>query len=242
MHESSTHNLRLLRPYFTVVILFWIIAFILLLKMGYYGSFLFLNEHHSSLLDLVMPHLTHIGDSLILSALVLIFVSRINSSLALTIVISIILSGLVLVSLKNFVFPDWHRPLKVLGENSGIHFVEGHVEYKRAFPSGHTTTIFSAFAFFAFLFRKKGFQILVGIAAILFCYTRIYLGSHFLGDVLAGSILGTFFAVLSLKYIYPAIKKSLDTKGELVQKKIKIIAMILGIMALALGISLRYIF
>lgn len=240
MH-GNTNSHQSLIPYYSVLTLFWITAILLLVKLGYHESFLFLNKHHSPLLDPLVPHLTQFGDSLILSSLVLIFIPQRNIALAFAIVLSILLSGLVLVSLKHFVFPDWHRPLRAIGENAGIHYVKGYVEYSRAFPSGHTTTVFSAFLLFAFLFRQKRMQVLIAIAAVLFGYTRIYLGSHFLGDVLAGSALGTLFAIVSLNYIYPEIRTRMDAKEETVRKKYQRMALVIGIIGLMTGISVRYI-
>lgn len=236
----KTELVNSIRIYFIVIAFFWLVAIYLLYSLGYHESFLFLNKHHSSYLDTIVPHLTQFGDSLILSSLVLIVLSFRNLSLAFTIVLSILLSGLALICLKQFLFPDWHRPLTVLGENAGIHYVKGHVEYYKAFPSGHATTIFSAFPLIALFFRQKSIQVLIASAAIVLSYTRIYLGSHFLGDVLAGSVLGTFFAAISLIYIYPKINNFLSSKEETAMEKISRIALYVGLIGFAIGISIRY--
>ncbi|HEY8399762.1 MAG TPA: phosphatase PAP2 family protein [Cytophagaceae bacterium] len=241
MYLSIINN-KSLNSYFAVIIVFWLVASSLVMYLGYHQSFLVLNQYHNPYLDYIVPHLTHFGDSLILASLFLMLLSYRESAMAFTIVASIIISGLILLSLKYLVFTDWHRPLKVLGEEAGIHYIKGHVEYYNTFPSGHTTTIFSAFLLVASLFNNKIIQVLVAIAAIVCAYTRVYLGAHFLGDVLAGSILGTSVAMLCLHYVYPWIAGKLQYKENAAKKKISLIATIIGIIGFLIGITSRYLF
>lgn len=46
--------------------------------------------------------------------------------------------------------------------------------------------------FVVFLFRKRWLSIFIVTWAILNCYTRIYLGVHYPGDLLVGGIIGGF--------------------------------------------------
>ena len=46
--------------------------------------------------------------------------------------------------------------------------------------------------FVIFLFRKRWLSIFILTWAILNCYTRIYLGVHYPGDLLVGGIIGGF--------------------------------------------------
>ena len=65
-----------------------------------------------------------------------------------------------------------------------------HDTYNTAsFPSGHATTIASVFAYTrGFLDRQK--KLLMALAIIAVAISRMYLGVHFLTDVLAGIVLG----------------------------------------------------
>ena len=59
-----------------------------------------------------------------------------------------------------------------------------------SFPSGHTQN-FSAFWFaFAFKFKKNWLFITAAVLSILMAISRMYLGVHFLEDVIASIILG----------------------------------------------------
>ena len=238
MHSVDTRKPLLI--YFIVLTLFWIAAAFLLIQKGYEGSFLYLNSFDTPFLDNLVPHLTQLGDSLILSSLFLLL-GRVNASLSLTAVISIITSGLVLIALKQLVFHDWHRPLTVLKDVPGIHSIEGYIEYYTSFPSGHATSVASALPVLTLLIRRN--PVLPGLIAVLtacLCFTRIYLASHFLGDVLAGSMLGSVFAILCIAYVYPRILQKL-TSGVKSSTSVGNILFIIGLVGLLLGLALRYL-
>jgi len=57
---------------------------------------------------------------------------------------------------------------------------------KNSFPSGHSSLIFTTFPFI----KNKTFQIIWLIFSILLVLTRVYMGLHFLSDIIAGFIIG----------------------------------------------------
>lgn len=67
-----------------------------------------------------------------------------------------------------------------------------------SFPSGHTMTAFAAAVVFTYFQRKRKW--LFFTVAVLISYSRIYLGVHYLSDVLAGAIIGLFIAIVILKF------------------------------------------
>jgi len=70
----------------------------------------------------------------------------------------------------------------------------------RGFPSGHTSAQVALWIGLVFLFKRKWMLITGVLMVILTSISRMYLGSHFLGDVLAGLLIGviTSFALIFL--------------------------------------------
>lgn len=67
-----------------------------------------------------------------------------------------------------------------------------------SFPSGHTAASFSFF--FALLFLAHPWAIFVGVWAALVSFSRLYLGVHYLSDILGGLLLGFLSAWAILQF------------------------------------------
>ena len=82
-----------------------------------------------------------------------------------------------------------------------VYIVNGYRGGSYGFPSCHAANSLGLAMFVVFLFRKRWLSIFIVTWAILNCYTRIYLGVHYPGDLLVGGIIGGFggcYSVLSL--------------------------------------------
>ncbi|MBS1946493.1 MAG: phosphatase PAP2 family protein [Bacteroidetes bacterium] len=111
------------------------------------------------------------------------------------IVFAFLLAGLMVQVLKN-IFP-MPRPKTMLGNTSYPYFFDGFTHVGNAsFPSGHTTTAFAMATLLSVFSNNKKTSLLYLFAALLVAYSRIYLGQHFLQDVLAGSIIGSACALI----------------------------------------------
>jgi undecaprenyl-diphosphatase len=73
-----------------------------------------------------------------------------------------------------------------------IHLVNGKCGGRYGFISSHASNSFALATFLALLLGKKirFFTPLILIWALLLCYSRIYLGVHYPGDIIVGAILG----------------------------------------------------
>lgn len=69
------------------------------------------------------------------------------------------------------------------------------------FYSAHASNTFTVAIFFSRLFGNKLIRILMISWAILNCYTRVYLGVHYFGDLLVGTCFGLLWGNI-LYYVY----------------------------------------
>lgn len=67
------------------------------------------------------------------------------------------------------------------------------------FISSHAANAFGFAAFMSFLFRDRLFTWTIFIWATLTAYSRVYLGVHFISDIVPGAISGFFFGYLVYK-------------------------------------------
>ena len=89
-----------------------------------------------------------------------------------------------------------------------IHIVNGYRGGMYGFVSSHAANSVTFATFTALLFRNKFYTIAIFLWALLTAYSRIYLGVHYLGDVLCGALLGVLVAVI----IYVMFRKTIYLK------------------------------
>jgi len=85
--------------------------------------------------------------------------------------------------------PCWDEGLKDM-----VHIVNGDRGGKYGFFSAHAAIFFGLALMTSRLFRSTAYTISIYAIAALVAYSRIYLGRHFLGDVLVGAAEGTLVA------------------------------------------------
>ena len=107
--------------------------------------------------------------------------------------IALLITFLVSQGLKLFVFEHENRPSYTYEQLEKIEGLEHHKHH--SFPSGHTSTAFAIFTILAIAYPKKGVPFLGAMLAVLVGISRIYLGQHYLSDVVTGAIIGLFTSV-----------------------------------------------
>ena len=80
--------------------------------------------------------------------------------------------------------------------SSMVHIVDGYRGGRYGFPSCHAANTFVLAAAVAIQLRRRGVVAFVYAWALVTCYSRIYLGVHYPGDILVGAIVGTAAALL----------------------------------------------
>ena len=77
-----------------------------------------------------------------------------------------------------------------------LHYVNNYHGGNYGFMSSHAANAFGAAMLGAEIIRKRYFTIFLFSLATLVSYSRIYLGVHFLGDVVCGAIVGITIAII----------------------------------------------
>jgi len=175
------------------------LGFLLLVSYQKDSLHLILNKYNSPFFDIFFKYATYLGDG-ILFPIVIVGLLFFKRKYALPFIISGVITLFIAYALKNWIFIGYARPYEVFGD--AIHIVKGvKMRHWHSFPSGHTTSAFALFMLAVFYIEKKSFQILLFILAVIAGLSRIYLSQHFLQDVVAGAILGTFISLLSYQLI-----------------------------------------
>lgn len=82
------------------------------------------------------------------------------------------------------------RPTHYPGIESLVHTVDNYRGGRFGFISSHSANGFGAATFAALLFRQRLFTFAILLWASITAYSRIYLGVHFISDVVGGIIVG----------------------------------------------------
>ncbi|GAB3658621.1 hypothetical protein GCM10028791_31650 [Echinicola sediminis] len=187
---------------------------------------LFINRHHFLLADLFFSLITNLGDGFIFLAVfpVLLLFRYAHAILC---VFTAAIHMVVCVVLKRLVFVHAPRPAEFFKGIDLVQVAGVPLHHWHSFPSGHTATAFAMSALLAMLYPKKHrVQMACLLVAVLAGVSRVYLMQHFIGDVLAGSIVGVGSAFLG-RYIVrsyfkgKAFKRGLLPKRKLVLADIK---------------------
>ncbi len=78
-----------------------------------------------------------------------------------------------------------------------LHLVDGYRGGMYGFVSSHAANAFGAVTYVALALRRRRFTLVMTAMALAVGYSRIYLGVHYPGDVLAGALLGVVMGTLA---------------------------------------------
>lgn len=166
----------------------------------------FIYNSHSNLIDHFMIVLSTYGREIVWVA-VIVFMSIFTGRKGKKIAIIMVISFLIIMPLNILFKYLFERP------RPSIEVQELDILPKNDFgyPSGHASIVSGGAAILLILFRKEKellFSLILAVEAALVCISRIYVGDHFLFDVVGGILLGVGISLLSIsfsRYLDPII-------------------------------------
>ena len=95
-----------------------------------------------------------------------------------------------------------------------VRLVGGYVGGLYGFCSSHAANTIACGLLFSLLYRKKTATVVLMTWVALNCYSRMYLGVHYPGDIIVGLLVGTLWAVL----VYCCLTRVLPSVGVVVRQ------------------------
>lgn len=176
--------------------------------------FYFFNHNFQNpIFDAVMPIITHFGGFKVLVVVLIAIIlyahlknKKTLKRLTILALIAFLCSDIVTAILKHLIYEP--RPFVTL---DNVHLLITERD-PLSFPSGHTTSTLSVVTFFVLNMKElsKNYYKLIDVALIIFAiiipFSRMYVGVHYPGDVLAGAVIGIVGALVINRYENSIIK------------------------------------
>lgn len=148
----------------------------------------FIQSLHTDILDKVFSFITHLGDRghiWIALSVCLLFAKKYRRSGA-YMLLTLLIVSLLTACIKEGVM----RPRPFMLNEYVVTYIDKPKGY--SFPSGHTSSSFSAAVFLWLSHKKAGYAAI--FTAALIAFSRLYFYVHFPSDVFAGALLGSLAA------------------------------------------------
>lgn len=146
---------------------------------------LWLQSFRNGFLDALFEFITMFGEELIIIGMLGViywcYDKKIGEQVGITVFISLVLNALIKTIVQR------NRPYVV---DSRIEAIRQETAGGYSFPSGHTQGAASTFGSISIWLKKRWITITSIIIVVLVAISRMYLGVHYLSDVLVGGLLG----------------------------------------------------
>lgn len=163
---------------------------------------LFFNGHHTAILDNFMMLFT--GKYIwipMYAAIIPILFKKYHAGMAVLFVLGLVAAiALADQTCATFLRPYFHRLRPSNLENPLSQFVtvvNGYRGGSYGFPSCHAANSFALATFLCLVTRRPVFTAFIILWAAVNSYSRMYLGVHYPGDILAGTVIGVAYGFLT---------------------------------------------
>ena len=161
--------------------------------------FFFLNGSESKLLD----NFFYIYSSMVTwlffyLCFLWVFVYKKNWKEIICILLSISLLILLCDQISSGIFKPFFHRFRPTHHPDFLEQVKTVLDYRGGrygFISGHSANAFGFATFCALIFRNKLFSLVIFLFAIITAYSRVYLGVHFISDIVVGAFVGALIAL-----------------------------------------------
>lgn len=99
-----------------------------------------------------------------------------------------------------------------------IDVVDGYRGGRYGFFSSHAANTFSIAMFFSLLVKSRTLSIMLILWSLVNCWTRMYLGVHFPGDILCGLVWGGFVGT-AVYFLYKYFSKQMILSNNFISEK-----------------------
>lgn len=160
----------------------------------------------------ILVVITNIGDKIMITAICVVFLiwSKTRLKLGVPLAVSLIISTVINQLLKSIIARQRPDEIYHMVEESGFSFPSGHSTSNTVL---YITIIITVLIFMNSIKGKIAVTILSVFMMLAVMFSRMYLGVHFLGDIMGGLFLGLFVSC-SVYAVWLIILDKIDKKKE----------------------------
>lgn len=187
--------------------------------------FLYLNGIHNHFFDVFMWYVSKTATWALMVLFFFFIIFRNNWKIALCIIVGMALTITFADQISSGMIKDLVERLRPTHNpeiENLVHTVRGYKGGLYGFVSSHAANTFGVAIYLSLLFKNRYITLFMILWSLLVSYSRIYLGVHYLGDILGGMVVGLVSGIVAYKiYEYSISYLKFDKKENFIDKNEK---------------------